>query len=121
MRLWKKRIKKNIIKEKDNGLAPDGASEKYAHTRLTSTAWKMAALGGGNLEDAIEESRLYTINGRNYYYLQSYTKYGEYKADSRIFQGHNQHVNKREHTDRYHHQQNQICDLFFYKFHSDSS
>ena len=34
---------KDIIKEKDNGLAPDGASEKYAHTRLTSTAWKMAA------------------------------------------------------------------------------
>ena len=76
---------KDIIKEKDNGLAPDGASEKYAHTRLTSTAWKMAALGGGNLEDAIEESRLYTINGRNYYYLQSYTKYGEYKADSAYY------------------------------------
>ena len=76
---------KDIIKEKDNGLAPDGASEKYAHTKLTGTAWKEAALGGGNLEDAIEESRLYTINGRNYYYLQSYTKYGEYKADSAYY------------------------------------
>ena len=76
---------KDIIKEKDNGLAPDGASEKYAHTKLTGTAWKVAALGGGNLEDAIEESRLYTINGRNYYYLQSYTKYSEYKADSAYY------------------------------------
>lgn len=72
------------LQEKDNGLAPDGASEKYAHIVLRNTAWKLAALGN-NFEDAIEESRLYTINGRDYYYLQSNLKYGDYSSDTAYY------------------------------------
>lgn len=72
------------LQEKDNGLAPDGASEKYAHIVLRNTAWKLAALGN-NFEDALEESRLYTINGRDYYYLQSNLKYGDYSSDTAYY------------------------------------
>lgn len=72
------------LQEKDNGLAPDGASEKYAHMVLRNTAWKLAALGN-NFEDALEESRLYTINGREYYYLQSNLKYGDYSSDTAYY------------------------------------
>lgn len=72
------------LQEKDNGLAPDGASEKYAHIVLRNTAWKLAALGN-SFEDALEESRLYTINGRDYYYLQSNLKYGDYLSDTAYY------------------------------------
>lgn len=72
------------LKEKDNHLAPNGASESYAHKVLLDTAWKVSALGT-NFDDLVEESRLYNINGREYYYLQNSLKYGEYTSDAAYY------------------------------------
>ena len=57
------------MKKKDNHLAPNGASESYAHNVLMNTSWIVSTFVN-NFNDALEESRLYNIHGRDYYYIQ---------------------------------------------------